>query len=533
MLTPSSSEATKEAEMRRIMLGDYLLSILRRANVVEDSTWVTEVALPLLANFAYTIDLVCSPPLSEKTRTVFRTRLMSTFTHLVSDLTGYLYPCTLLQGFKPNAVEMDKDITKTKDHALSIMEKILKKVKRTKDDDKAPLQALALLYSLVILQLYNSEVEAVTILDELKLCYDKLIRHKETEYADVVASEVLVELLLSFISKPSALLRKVTQHVFQAFLDDMTAGGLQLMTDVLESGESLRGQQELFDQQPEDGEDIDNEDSDEDDEMDSDVEVIEMNGEGGQLNGYLLEEDNEEEDDSEEQDDVDDEEFNNDEEVKRLNDALAKVFKTDADQESDSDADMTDSEMMALEPKLIEYFSHQKKAPNKKQEQKDAKETMVNFKSRVLDLLEIYVKKQASNHLALGLLLPLLQLIRSTKTKQLGDKAFGIIGAFYKASNDVNKEGMAGISQEEQFELLKTIHLEPRKDQSGKFCKAASSASLLIVSNLYRGDKGCFRKIVDVYGDTLAAWVTEKDVEMQTEFQIGWLNWCQSKAKGN
>lgn len=338
---------------------------------------------------------------------------------------------------------MDEDITSAKDRAISTMEKLLKKVKKAADKEKVPLQALALLYSLVIFQLYNGESEALSILDELKLCYDKLIRRKDTENSDVEASEVLVELLLSFISKPSALLRKVTQHVFSAFMGEMTAGGLKLMTDVLESSESLKGQQELFDQEQADEDEMDVDGSS--DELDSDVEVIEMNGENGPTHDSDDEED--EEDDDEEEEDEDDEE------AQKLDDALAKLLGThrlDLDgkeEDSDSDADMSDSEMMALDSKLVEIFSQRKKQPNKKQEKKDAKETMVNFKSRVLDLLEIYVKKQPTNPLAFGLLLPLLQLVRATKTAQLSERAKNIIASFAKASKGAKKEGSTDISE--------------------------------------------------------------------------------------
>jgi DNA polymerase phi len=518
--------------MRRQLLADYILNIIRHVNVADESqnrSWVNEVALPRLANTAYSLDPNCQPPLSDKSRTLFRNRLMSAFAHFLSDLKGFSYSCDLLSTFSPDAVEMDEGITHAKDRALSTMEKILKKAKKASAQDKPPLQALALLYSLVIFQLYNGEPEAVSILDELKICYDKLIRHKDVDDSDADASEVLVELLLSFISKPSALLRKVTLHVFNAFMGDMTAGGLKLITDVLKSSESLRGQQELFDQEPEEGEQI--EDDGDDYELDSDVEVIGMNGEEGHLIGHLNDEGSE--DDDEENADSGDGE--DDEEAQKLDDALAKALGThrldqDAkEEESDSDADMTDSEMMVLDSKLVEIFSQRKRQPNKKQDQKDAKETMVNFKSRVLDLLEIYVKKQAANPLAFGLLLPLILLMRSTKTKQLTEKAHNIILAFAKASKSAKSEAAAEANVSEQIKLMKAIHVEASKDPSHLFAKAASSASLLVASSLYRADKGSVKKIATVYRDSQIAWL-DGEVKMQAAFFMEWVNWCQSRV---
>jgi DNA polymerase phi len=528
-----NEDVVKEAELRRQVLGDYILSMIRKANLLDESkeiAWIGAQALPLLANFAYSKKLECEPALSDKTRSLFRNRLMSAFAHLLSDLKGYSFPSNLLLSFSPDAVEMDDEIVSAKDGAISTLEKILKKIEKAKLEKKAPLQALALLYSLVIFQLYNGESEALSILDELKLCYDKLIRHKYIADSDADASEVLVELLLSFISKPSALLRKVAQHVFGAFMTEMTAAGLRLMIDVLESDESLRGQQQLFDEEPEDGDLIDGASEDE---VDSDVEVVDMNGEEGHLNSHLAESEGSGDDDEDDVDsDIEDEE--DDEDAKKLDQALAQALGTHAlregDEESDSDADMTDSEMMALDSKLVEIFSQRKKAPNKKQEQKDAKETMVNFKSRVLDLFDIYVKKQATNPLAFTLLLPLLQLIRSTKTKQLAEKAHNIILAFSKASRTGKKsDGGPAVNISEQTKLLKAIHAEASKDPSHMFAKATSSASLLVASSLYRADKASVKKVAGVYRDSQVAWV-EGEIKMQAAFFVEWVNWCQSHA---
>ncbi|KAG9243849.1 DNA polymerase phi-domain-containing protein [Calycina marina] len=544
VLNVTGSEAEKDADTKRTILGDYLLAMIPKVQDLDGAHWIDE-ALLLMANFSYSDTLTCSPPLSQKTRELFRNRLTSSFTRLVSDIKGYVYPCSLLSKFAPDAIQMDADITKVKDYALLTLEKILKNAKKAKAKNQPPLQALALIYGLVIFQLYNSETESVSILDELKLCYNKLVRHKESEDdADVDASEVLVELLLSLVAKPSALLRKVAQHVFQAFMADITEGGLQLMTDVLGSGESLRGQQELFDQQPEDGEDMedgsDNE-GDSDIEMDSDVEIIDFNDSEGHLIGHLTdssdagEKEEDEEDEEESCEESEDESFKNDDEIQKLNAALALALGTHshdpaapAAEHSDSDADMTDSEMMALDSKLIEIFSARKNLPNKKQEAKNAKETMVNFKSRVLDLLEIYVKKQASNPLAMGILLPTLRLIRTTNAKPLINKAHGIISALQKASKEANKRGMGDI--EEQLMLIREIHGDAAKNQSRGFAMAASTACIIVALNVWRHDKDNIGKVAAIYSGTSSGWM-KGDLTIQPEFLTGWHNWVISIAR--
>jgi DNA polymerase phi len=517
------------------MLGDYLLTVIRRTNAADTTgeySWVESNALPQMASLAYSENEEFTPAISEKTRSIFRNRLNSAFAHLISDSNGFSYPCKLLQTLKPTAVDMDEDISAAKDKALGVMEKLMKKAKKGADDDKKPLQALAMLYALVIFQLYNGESDAVSLLDELKLCYDKLVRGKNNTEAKSEASVVLVEILLSFMSKQSALLRKIAQQVFIAFSSEITEEGLKLLIDVLESSESLKGQHELFDQ---DDDRLNH--GDEDDELDSDVEVLDANG----INGYDgsdagTEDAGEESGDSEldEEEENDEEDEDEGEEAQKLDDALAKALGTHrADQDlgedsSDSDADMSDSEMMELDSKLVEIFSQRKKQPNKKQEKKDARENIINFKSRVLDLLEIYVKEQAANPLALDLLVPLLKLIRATTAKQLSEKAHKVIANFAKASKGLKlSENSTTLDQSKRLHVLKNIHEETSKDQSHAFARAASTASLLVATALYRASDTNFMKIDKVYHDTQVKW-HGREVKMQVSFFQDWLNWCQS-----
>lgn len=496
---------------------------------MEEYSWVENHALPQMASLAYSKNEEFTPAISEKTRSIFRNRLNSAFAHLISDSNGFSYPCKLLQTLKPTAVDMDEDISAAKDKALGVIEKLMKKAKKGADNNKKPLQALAMLYALVIFQLYNGESDAVSLLDELKLCYDKLIRGKDNAEAKSEAAVVLVEILLSFMSKQSALLRKTALQAFIAFSSEITEEGLKLLIGVLESSENLKGQHELFDQ---DDDELNH--GDEDNELDSDVEVLDANGISGHDGSDAGTEDDGEESDDSEHDEEEKEEDDDDEEAQKLDDALAKALGTHrADQDlredsSDSDVDMSDSEMMELDSKLVEIFSQRKKQPNKKQEKRDARGNIINFKSRVLDLLEIYVKEQAANLLALDLLVPLLKLIRTTTAKQLSEKAYKVIANFAKASKGLKpSENSTTLDQSKRLHVLKDIHEEGSKDQSHAFARAASAASLLVATALYRASNTNFKKIDKVYHDTQIKW-HGREVKMQVSFFQDWLNWCQS-----
>jgi len=110
------------------------------------------------------------------------------------------------------------------------------------------LRAFELLYSLILLQVYNGDPEAFSVLDELQICYEKLVpgkkektkdshRHKRAKAdhdheEEIDPSDMLMEILLSFVSKPSGLLRRLAQTVFTTFADKLTQQGLQSMIDV-------------------------------------------------------------------------------------------------------------------------------------------------------------------------------------------------------------------------------------------------------------------------------------------------------------
>src|SRR5207247_7942762 len=83
------------------------------------------------------------------------------------------------------------------------------KEKRNETTEAASIQAFKLLYSMTILQVYNGDADAVSMLDELKFCYSRFLGHKKSEQGPTSeASDTLVEILLSFASKQSQLLRR-------------------------------------------------------------------------------------------------------------------------------------------------------------------------------------------------------------------------------------------------------------------------------------------------------------------------------------
>lgn len=85
---------------------------------------------------------------------------------------------------------------------------------------------------MTLLQVYNGDADAVSMLDELQFCYTKFLGDEKSKDETSDASDTLVEILLSFASKQSQLFRRMSEQVFSAFADKVTATGLESLTSV-------------------------------------------------------------------------------------------------------------------------------------------------------------------------------------------------------------------------------------------------------------------------------------------------------------
>jgi DNA polymerase phi len=242
----------KAAESRRQLLADQLLSTVRSRKLEETdmtsegncASWIYHVFL-IFINFAYPVvhlgpDSSPSPPISKATQSLLRSRISSCLVHLMSTPQGAVFPNIVVSNIHAFADEdseqhflfqADDAVRKDFNRAWKMVEKIHTKVTSAKAKKRAYLKAFELLYSLTILQVYNGDTDAILVLDELNTCYDSLVKHSSAENDE--ASELLVEVLLSFVSKPSVLFRKMAELVFTTFSSEITAPGLEAMIEVL------------------------------------------------------------------------------------------------------------------------------------------------------------------------------------------------------------------------------------------------------------------------------------------------------------
>ncbi|KAI1409023.1 DNA polymerase phi-domain-containing protein [Hypoxylon sp. FL1857] len=537
-----ANDAAGEVEKFRQVYAGYVSKLASQAKPAPEAlssgdktTNVAELGVKELAACAYSIQPQFKPELSEKSREVFRRLLASTIGKVMRRRADAEYLCNAVISVEPTAVNMSDEIKTEQESALKAMRKLLKASKKSDSKNSGASVGLALLYAITILQLYDGAPDAISILQDLERCSEKM-KSKEGG-----SSELLVEILLSLVSRQSPMMRQISEQVFEAFTSQISPEALELLTEPLLAEENEKGYQALFenledeDAEMEDaegsGSEPEVEDIDEDDisEIGSDVEFVTLNGVEAGADG-------EDEDEDEDEEDVDEEQAEADaQELADLDDALAKVLKShrldkDKDAESsDSDSDMTDSEMMALDEKLVEVFKQRAKKSGKKKEKKDAKESVIMFKHRVIDLIALYVKHEAANPLAFNLLLPLLDVVRTTTAKPLANKAGIAIENFsraFKKARAANSD--VKFDAETQFALMREIHLQAAKDMSHAYGRAASAASLLVASSLFT-DKENIDGINALYAKTFAE-CQKGAIKMQGFFFTDWVNWGMGHA---
>ncbi|KAM4726439.1 myb-binding protein 1A-like protein [Anableps anableps] len=376
-----------------------------------------------------------------------------------------------------------------------MLESVANLKKKTKKGATAESGAFQQLFLLVGMHLFKAPDELLDIVKDLQSCMDKAQEKKAKKKKQKQAAEqqeeepewveVMVDILLSLLSQQSRHIRQVCRTVFSSICPHVTAAALTAILDVL--------------------------DPDKEDEEDSAV-VVTDDGDKTQKK-KLKDDDNDEQDedmeDDESDDDADEEEAmeegeeEEDEEMEegevdqnfRLE--LMKVLQQQnalaTEEDASSDEDLDDDAMMKLDKSLSALFSEQKKKIQAKKDEKTKLQKerglVRDFKIKVLDLVEVFVARQAGSPLILGLVEPLLNIIdrgmSSGSDQQEQD--------FLRRAADIFRNHLcrskvycrtAGDRQGELHDLLDKLMSKAQKLSDSSVCLYYFSASLYVVKVL-------------------------------------------------
>ncbi|KAF5096837.1 hypothetical protein D0Z00_002638 [Geotrichum galactomycetum] len=535
----------KPSDIRRQWALDHLLHLVKtHSNNKEKSTdWIDDI-LVILIREGYFVSsnsssskkdkkrkheedltiIEVNPPFSERTVEQCQQRLTSIITATVgvkrSDKTSWAYRAlsTILKFEKDLKLRtpFEGDLLKAKDKAVKTVEKVRKKRLSSPHADNPQLEAFELLFSLVLLQVYSTDSEAASVLEELQLCYNTIIGKSKVEegadeHEEIDASQVLTEIILSFVSRQSNLLRKISETVWETFSSEITAESFQLLFDVLATKESAEGQEEMF----------------EDDEDEED------------------EEDEEDDDDAEDSSSDDDEDDVVDDQVAELervaNKALAEALgingKEDDAEDSDGDDEesMDDEQMMALDGQLATIFKERQKAMTEhgfsatRKRLLEAKINMVNFKSRVIDLIEIYVKTQPSSPLILLTVLPLLNILKSSNDKALTDRAHNLLKTKICKLKTVSLQNESrGVAPDALVEQIVSVHTLARRSPRQILSQACNQASVFLAKVLIIHDTSYIEHVVNIYSQSMIEWLARPSSKTQAALFFEFVNWANA-----
>ena len=540
LITVPIIDSDAQAESRRRAYADLLLGMIRAHREPsllftegndtpgDDSImpWVHQI-LRALIDFGYCTPTVgARPAISEPTSSMFCARLMSCLSALMDQPPREAIKVSsfVVRHLQASEERLRKPLNKQAQKTLSSAQKCREQMLAEGGD--VALLAYRLLFDLSTVPIYDDESDSIESLQDLISSFQA-----RQEGSD--SATMLVELLLSFVSKASAVFRKLAERVFNTFASELTSESLQSLLDILQQKESLSGQQALFEQKDDGEEGADSDSAEEDDDGDkidaddmSDVELA--NGEV--LNGSGTGSSEEDSDASSDEESSAADEDGDDEEA-IFDRKLAAALGTTGMEDSDEDgSDMDDDQMLALEPHLANIFKERKKDTGKKQENKDAKENIVNFKNRVLDLLGIYVKTQYENVLALDLILPLTALVRTTSSKPTAEKAFAVMRQYFEACNK-HKALPQPEDHDACFQVLSELHLEMKLGGSKLHANACSRSSLFLSKMLVALDQDYYKQIATMYGELQSEWYLDPKSKVQAGVFTEWTSWSLATRK--
>ena len=250
-----NAQDDKGASATRQLLSDYLVSLVRSTPSPSERNLVSakyhrcmSAITTMLTKHAY-FEVITDvndvskspvPPISSGSRGVFKTRLISCLSYLMvkSDNASY-YPYNVVNTIRLYETQTDMYTPLMSFDKESDVAELLRKGWKTidklhKDEQSADpartdyLRAFQLLYTLTILQIYNGDADAVSIIDELQSCSKALFASK-SPIDRGKASETLVEIILSLVSKPSLLFKRLARQVFTVYTSAVNGNGLDSM----------------------------------------------------------------------------------------------------------------------------------------------------------------------------------------------------------------------------------------------------------------------------------------------------------------
>ncbi|CAG8456519.1 10198_t:CDS:2, partial [Cetraspora pellucida] len=372
---------------------------------------------------------------------------------------------------------LSNEARKMKDESIILLQQINDKVQSeaSKNGSTSTLQykGFILLFSFSILALIYG-FAMIKCLTKKRSLQKKLKNTNENNQNTHNPVDVIVDILLGFLAKPSSFLHKMSEQIFKIFCGDITKSSLDVMIELLKKKKDNEDDQMM---------DIDDVDEDSVDELDDE---------------HIDEE-------------LYDAEFHKPA-TQELKASDLKVMGEGSDN-NDDDLDNQDEIMEELDSKLMMYFEQQKLEKAKK---KDAKYQKIHFKHKVIGLLRIFIRSQPTNPLIFELLVPLLELAKNAKTDEIAKSAFSLIN--FKVStikdipNQFDGDRVLNLLQQTHHMALKACYCD-LATLCWKTCTFLFKSLIKCHTDGLNNDAGDLhlnkkiKKIINIYESTYEKWI--------------------------
>ncbi|KAJ3275621.1 hypothetical protein HDV01_007624 [Terramyces sp. JEL0728] len=548
-----SNGADGDQNSIRLWTIDQMYLFVRTGKIKKEEKWITYIVEFMVTHGFFTVVKnekdgfvkVVEPELSLACQTSIREKCISSLAYLktisfktdenslkpgqLANGSSWVYTILeMIEKMKKNknlklSVALGEEGVAATEHAWSSIQNISSQIK-LREDIKNELEGFRLLLAHTAIYIHHVQDESVELVKEIKDCYslmypqevkgkNKKRKQEETE-EELAPVEVLTDILISFLAKPSAVQRGLATDVFKLFADKATEKVVELFFDVLTAKAGVQGAEELFEDEEE------------------------------------LEVDEEEDEEESEEDDADIEEDDDGEPVdEELKQKIQEALEIDNDVEM---SDLDDEGMAAFDGKLAEIFSQRKAMKTVKKGKSiltlETKESVLHFKLRVLDLLEIFFKVNINKPIVLTAIAPLIDIYSEISGSEDSKVLHNKIGALLQSRISNAKELPEIDDCATLLELLSNIHKLSSKVADLKSASIYSGISIFITKAICRASskedtaptknkkqktgskKSNVRKAAEIYEASFTQFMTAKNSKIRHVLFAGLAQRCNAVA---
>lgn len=344
-----------------------------------------------------------------------------------------------------------------KDETVQTWNNMFKEVSSHKNKENKLNNLFHILLLHMGIQLFNDPIVAQSAIEELDSCMKRVSKKRTAEKGEPEWIEVVIDLFLHLLSQNSSLLRSLITRMFAQLCPNLNLTSIHEILSVLD----LKDGNNPLTNTDEDEEEQSSEEKDNSD--DDSVKGSDDDSEEGSDDDSKEGSDDDSDDESEEDDEDNEEGTASDKLRNALTNALGSAG-IDSDQESLDLDDMDDEQAKNLDEALANAFkqfteNHKKNKKTKKDRVDET--TLLHFRIRVLDLVEVYLKNSPKMSFTLEIIVSLFGMLEHcVKDKNSAQLLVKVQNVLNKLTSIRNFDDVSDVTETNLIETLRQLILE-------------------------------------------------------------------------